>query len=149
MTYYFATSEQTPSSVGLGVLMTKENAVETAGGFIIQVMPNAKDETITLLEDRLASFSSVTDTLEAGKSIEEMMEGLLYGLNPEILEQQGVEFRCNCSDEKTRGMIASLPKEELADMIEEGKDVEVVCHFCGKKYAYSPDEIREMLANKA
>ena len=148
LTYYFATSEQTPSSVGLGVLMTKDNTVDTAGGFIIQLMPFAKEETIAALEERLQGFSSVTHVLSEGKTAEEMMQGLLYGLNPEVSEKKDVCFRCDCSEEKSRDMIESLPVAELEDMLKDGKDVEVVCHFCSSVYKFSPDEIRGMIERK-
>lgn len=146
--YYFATSEQTPSSVGLGVLMTKENTVQTAGGFIIQLMPSAREETIAVLEERLGGFTSVTQALEAGNTPEELMKGLLLGLEPEFLDEIPVEFRCDCSEEKTRDMIQSLPREEIQEMIDEGKEIEVVCHFCSKVYKFSPEELTAMLAKK-
>lgn len=148
ITYYFATSEQTPSSVGLGVLMTKENTVQTAGGFIIQLMPSAREETIAVLEERLGGFTSVTQALEAGNTPEELMKGLLLGLEPEFLDEIPVEFRCDCSEEKTRDMIQSLPREEIQEMIDEGKEIEVVCYFCSKVYKFSPEELTAMLAKK-
>ncbi len=149
LTYYFAVSEQTPSSVALGVLLDKDSGeVKQAGGFILQVMPNASDETISRLEERLSHISSVTSFFEEGKTIEDMMELLLSGMDHHITERKDCGFFCDCSEEKTEGMISSLPKEELQDMIDEGKEVEVVCHFCNKRYLFSVDRIREMLKNK-
>ncbi len=145
LTYYFATSEQTPSSVALGVLMNKDNTVNKAGGFILQMMPGATDETITALEERLRGFTSVTAALENGISAEALVMGLLQGLNPEILDRTPVAFTCDCSKERTVEVIRSLPKEEKQSILDDGKDIEVVCHFCGKKYPVTLDEIRGMM----
>ena len=145
LTYYFANSEQTPSSVALGVLMNKENTVREAGGFIIQLMPGVKDETIDALETRLQAFTSVSNLLDKGMSPEDMMKVLLNGMEPEFLDSMPVEFKCDCSREKTAGMIESLPDKEIREMIDEGKEIEVVCHFCGKKYTFSVDELKKML----
>ena len=149
LTYYFAVSEQTPSSVALGVLFDKENGeIKQAGGFILQVMPNAAEQTISLLEERLSHISSVTSFFDEGKSIEDMIELLLSGMEYHITEKQDCGFYCDCSEEKTEEMISSLPKDELQDMIDEGKDVEVICHFCNKQYLFSVDRIKEMLKKK-
>ena len=148
LTYYFATSEQTPSSVALGVLMNKDNTVRTAGGFIIQLLPNTPDETITLLEERIAAIPSVTTMLDSGLTPEDMMARLFDGLGMEITDRQDVAFCCNCSREKTEGMLKSLPVEELVEMSEEEKDTEVVCHFCNTRYLFTPDELREMIKEK-
>lgn len=145
LTYYFTTSEQTPSSVGLGVLMNPDNTVRTAGGFILQLMPNASEECISALEAHLKGFDSVTAKLDTGLTIEEMMEALLQGLNPEILEKKPVAFTCDCSREKTADMLHALPDKELREMIDEGHDIEVVCHFCSKKYGFTPGELQKML----
>ena len=148
LTYYFATSEQTPSSVGLGVLMNLDNTVKTAGGFIVQMMPGASEETISAVEQGIAKVSSVTSLLSEGYTPETLIGLILEGLSPEILETTPVSFTCNCSREKTEDMIASLPKEELQEMIDEGKDIEVVCHFCSTRYMFSPTELRRMLTEK-
>ncbi len=148
LTYYFATSEQTPSSVGLGVLMNLDNTVKTAGGFIVQMMPGASEETISAVEQGIAKVSSVTSLLSEGYTPETLIGLILEGLSPEILETTPVSFTCNCSREKTEDMIASLPKEELQEMIDEGKDIEVVCHFCSTRYMFSPTELRKMLTEK-
>ncbi|MBO7364835.1 MAG: Hsp33 family molecular chaperone HslO [Lachnospiraceae bacterium] len=144
LTYYFASSEQTPSSVALGVLLTRENTVDAAGGFILQVMPGAEDEAVALLEERLGTVSSVTALLAEGRMPEDIMETLLSGFSPEILDRCPVSFTCGCSREKTEGMLRSLPKRDLREMIDDGEPVEAVCHFCGKKYVFSTEELREM-----
>ena len=149
LTYYFATSEQTPSSVGLGVLMNRDNTVATAGGFIVQMMPGASEEVISAVEAGIAKVSSVTSLLSEGYTPETLVEFILGGLDPEILDTAPVAFTCACSREKTEGMIESLPKEELQDMISEGKEIEVVCHFCSKKYTFSVQELQQMLDRKA
>ena len=145
LTYYFATSEQTPSSVGLGVLMNKENTVRTAGGFIVQLMPNASEESISALEKNLAKISSVTSLLDAGMTPEDIMNTLFEGMDPEFMEKTGVAFVCNCSQEHTADMIRSLPKDEIREMIDEGKEIEVVCHFCSRKYKFTVEELEAML----
>lgn len=144
LTYYFASSEQTPSSVALGVLLNEAGEVTTSGGFIFQVMPNAKEETIKTLEEKLGAFTSVTEHLNKGESIEDIVTALLESLSPSILAQESVRFACDCSQEKTKTMLASLPKEDLDEMIREGKDIEVVCHFCNKKYILSPEELEAL-----
>ncbi|MBQ6678444.1 MAG: Hsp33 family molecular chaperone HslO [Lachnospiraceae bacterium] len=148
ITYYFATSEQTPSSVALGVLMNRDNTVRTAGGFIIQLLPGTKEETIALLEERIAGLHSVTAMLDSGLTPEGMMEQLFAGLDMKITERTEVAFRCGCSREKTADMLRSLPKEELLEMAAEEKDTEVVCHYCGKCYSFSPAELTEMVREK-
>lgn len=145
LTYYFAVSEQTPSSVGLGVLMNKDNTVRTAGGFIVQMMPGASDETITALEKRLSEISSVTALLSEGKMPEDIAALLFGDMGYEIMEKMPVAFTCSCSREHTADMIRSLPDADIRGMIEEGKEVEAVCHFCGKKYRFSVDDLKEML----
>ena len=148
LTYYFATSEQTPSSVALGVLMNKDNTVRTAGGFIFQLLPDTKEETIALLEERIGKIKSVTAMLDSGMTPEDMMAELFEGLAMRITEKTEVGFRCNCSSKKTMAMMMALPKEELQEMIDDGKDTEVVCHFCGKKYRFPPSLLQLMLNKK-
>ncbi|MBP5294336.1 MAG: Hsp33 family molecular chaperone HslO [Lachnospiraceae bacterium] len=145
LAYYFTTSEQTPSSVALGVLLNERGMVKHAGGFIFQMMPGASDETAAKLEERLEGLTSVTGALDQGKTIEELVEGLLTGFEPEILERKKVQFRCDCSREKTYAMIEALPKEEIESMIAEDHDQEAICRFCGKRYYFTVDELRSML----
>lgn len=148
LTYYFATSEQVPSSVALGVLMNKENTVRTAGGFIIQLLPGAKDEDIEALENRLQGLPSMTSMLDGLMKPEDIMNRLFDGMKPEFLDTIPIAFTCNCSEEHTREMLVSLPEEELREMADEGRETEVVCQFCGKRYAFSVEEVRAMIREK-
>ena len=144
LTYYFANSEQTPSSVALGVLMNRENTVRKAGGFIIQVMPGFSDETAAALEERLSKIPSVTTMLDEGLMPEDIMNRLLEGMDPVFTDKIPVGFRCTCSREHTADMLRALSKEELREIVDEGKDIEVKCNFCGKAYNYTVSELQEM-----
>lgn len=145
LTYYFATSEQVPSAVGLGVLMEKDNKVRQSGGFIIQLMPFADETVISTLESNLAKFSSVTEVLNEGKSPEEMLEMLLDGLNMEIVDTMEPAYRCDCSKERVERAIISIGKQDIAEMIEDGEEIEVNCQFCDRKYTFSVEELKVML----
>lgn len=147
LTYYFATSEQVPSSVGLGVLMNRDNTVKQAGGFIIQLMPFAADEVIDRLEQNLSRVNSVTALLDAGNTPEQMLEVLLDGLNPEMNDTLPTVFSCNCNRKKIEKVLISLGKKEIKDMIEDGQEIEVNCHFCNTHYKYSVEELK-MLYHK-
>lgn len=144
ITYYFATSEQTPSSVGLGVLMTKENTVNVAGGFIIQIMPDATDETITAIEQKISTINSVTSMLENGLTPEGILELILGDLGLEVLDTLPIRFYCNCSKERVSKALIAIGKKELESIISEGKPIEVKCHFCNKSYSFDIDELREL-----
>lgn len=144
LTYYFATSEQVPSSVGLGVLMNKDNTVEQAGGFIIQLMPDAKEETIEKLEARIKEVKSVTQLLEDGMTPEEILEHILGDMGLEILDKTPTEFYCNCSKERVAMAIMSVGKDEIDQMIEEGNPIEVKCHFCNTAYNFSIDDLKHL-----
>lgn len=146
LTYYFATSEQVPSSVGLGVLMEKDNTVKQAGGFIIQLMPFADEAVISALEDNLKSFRTVTAVLDEGNSPEQMLDMLLGNLGLQVMDTMETAYTCNCSRDKVRKAIISIGKRDIEDMIDEGKEVEVSCHFCNKNYAFSVEELEQMLA---
>lgn len=145
LTYYFATSEQVPSSVGLGVLMNRDNTVCQAGGFIIQLMPFAEDEVIEKLEKNLQKISSVTSILKEGNTPEQMLEILLEGLNPEVLDKMPIAYSCNCGRQKIEKVLISLGAEEIQDMIEDGKEIEVNCHFCNAQYKFSVEELKTIL----
>lgn len=145
LTYYFAASEQVPSSVGLGVLMNKNNTVKQAGGFIVQLMPFAEDSVIEKLEENLKNISSVTSMLEAGNSPEDIIHILLEGLEPEILDTIPTSYHCDCHKERVARAIISIGKKDLQEMIDDGKEIEVNCQFCGKKYTFSVEELKEML----
>ncbi len=142
LTYYFAASEQVPSSVGLGVLMEKNNTVKQAGGFIVQLMPFAEDEVVDRLEQNLAKISSVTTLLDAGNSPEQMLVILLEGLKPEITDTIPAAFYCGCDKSRVEKALISIGKKELQSMIEDGEEIEVNCHFCNTKYKLSVEELK-------
>ena len=131
LTYYFATSEQVPSAVGLGVLMNKDNTVRQAGGFIVQLMPNAEEEVI--------------EQLEEGHTPESLLEKVLEGFDMEINEKVPTEFYCNCSRERVEKALISIGRKELNEMIQEGKSIEMNCHFCNKNYEFTVEELKEIL----
>ena len=145
LTYYFAASEQVPSSVGLGVLMEKNNTVKQAGGFIIQLMPFVGEEVIGALEKNLAAFSTVTTVLDEGKTPEEMLQQLLAGLDPVITEKVPCQYECSCSRERMERAIISIGKKDIEEMINDGEAIEVNCQFCGNSYHFSVEELKEML----
>lgn len=145
LTYYFATSEQVPSSVALGVLMNKDNTVRQAGGFIIQLLPGAFDEIIDRLEAKLSGISSITSLLDAGKTPEEILKDILGEFGLEILKKMPVQFHCDCERSRVEKAIISIGRKEIQDMIDEGKEIEVNCQFCNKHYKFSVDELGEML----
>ncbi|MCR5515876.1 Hsp33 family molecular chaperone HslO [Lachnospira multipara] len=148
LTYYFATSEQVPSSVGLGVLMNNDNTVREAGGFIIQLMPNASEEFIDKLEERIKSVKSITYMLEEGMSPEQILEHILGDMDLEILDTIDTGFKCNCSKERVSKAVISIGREELSKMIADNKPIEVNCHFCNTHYNFTIDELQDMY-NKA
>ena len=145
LTYYFATSEQVPSSVGLGVLMEKDNTVKQAGGFIIQLMPFTDDQVIASLERNLGEFTSVTQVLDEGKTPEEMLGLLLKGLDLEITDTMPAQFYCNCDKKRVEKAIISIGKKDIQDMISDNKSIEVNCHFCNTSYTFSVEELKELL----
>ncbi len=144
LTYYFATSEQVPSSVGLGVLMEKDNTVRQAGGFIIQLMPFAEDAVIDRLEENLGKVDSVTALLDAGKTPEEMLELLLEGLDLEIVDTMPTDYVCSCDKARVERAIVSIGKKDIKEMIDEGKEIEVNCQFCGKNYVFTVEDLEKM-----
>lgn len=146
LTYYFAASEQVPSSVGLGVLMEKNNTVKQAGGFIIQLMPFTEDEVIDRLEQKLSGLKPVTTMLEEGNSPEEILKLILGDMGLEITDTMPVQFHCNCSKPLVEKVLISLGKKELQSLIDEGKDVELNCHFCNSNYTFSVEEMKKILA---
>jgi len=144
LTYYFAVSEQIPSSVGLGVLVNKDCTVNCAGGFIIQVMPFCSDEILDKVEANLSSIPSVTDMMSQGMTPEDMLNKVLEGLDVDIKEKTETGFRCDCTRERVEKSLASLNKEDKAEIIADGKPVEVRCQFCNKKYEFSVDDIKKL-----
>lgn len=145
LTYYFATSEQVPSSVGLGVLMEKDNTVRCAGGFIVQVMPFIDEEVLSKLEENIQKIQSVTAMLDNGHTPEEMLKQVLEGLDVEITDTLPAKFECNCSKERIEKAIISVGKKEIQEMIDDGKDIEVKCHFCNTAYTFSVEELEGLL----
>lgn len=145
LTYYFANSEQVPSSVGLGVLMEKDNTVKTAGGFIIQMMPFAEDATISQIEENLKHVTSVTELLDKGYTPEQLLEELLGNVGLEITDTMPTRFYCNCSKERVEQAVASVGKKDIQEMINDGKSIEVKCHFCNTAYHYSVEELKNIL----
>ena len=144
LTYYFAVSEQVPSSVGLGVLMNKDNTVRQAGGFIIQLMPFTEDAVIDALEQKIAQIASVTEMLEKGMTPEMILEEILGEMKLEINDTMPVAFHCDCSKERVAKALASLSKKDLDDLIKDEEPIEVKCHFCNENYVFSPDDLREI-----
>ncbi|MCD8155237.1 MAG: Hsp33 family molecular chaperone HslO [Clostridiales bacterium] len=145
LTYYFAVSEQVPSAVGLGVLMNRDNTVRQAGGFIVQVMPNAQESVISRLEENVARISSVTTLLEEGHTPESLLEKVLDGFDLEITDRIDTCFSCNCSRERVEKALISIGEKELRELIAEGKEVEMHCHFCNTNYVFSIEELKNIL----
>jgi molecular chaperone Hsp33 len=145
LTYYYATSEQIPSSVGLGVLMNHDNHVQQAGGFIIQVMPFAEETVIDKIEKKVGETASVTQLFEEGMDPEGIITHLMDGLDVSILEKIPTSYHCNCSKERVSRAIASIGKKDLKEMIEAGEPVEVNCRFCGSSYLFDTQDLKSML----
>lgn len=145
LTYYFATSEQVPSSVGLGVLMEKDNTVKQAGGFIVQVMPFVEDSVIDQLEANIKKISSVTAMLDKGYTPEKILEEVLAGMDIEIMDTIPTQFYCNCSKERIEKAIVSIGRKDIQEMIDDGETIEVNCHFCNKNYPFTVDELKEII----
>lgn len=145
LTYYFATSEQVPSSVGLGVLMKKDNTVKQAGGFIVQVMPFIEESVLEKLEQNVSKITSVTSMLDKGYTPEQILEEVLEGLDVEFADKIPTQFACNCSKERVTKAIISIGKKDIQDMINDGKDIEVNCHFCNTQYTFTVEELKEIL----
>ncbi|MBQ3665001.1 MAG: Hsp33 family molecular chaperone HslO [Lachnospiraceae bacterium] len=145
LTYYFASSEQVPSAVALGVLMEKNNTVKQAGGFIIQLMPFADDKIVSILEEKIAKITSVTDLLEKGMTPEDIINEILGEFGVEFNEKVPTGFQCNCSKERVEKVLLSLGRKELQDMIHDGEDIELNCHFCNSSYRFSIDEIKNLI----
>ncbi|MCR5810598.1 MAG: Hsp33 family molecular chaperone HslO [Lachnospiraceae bacterium] len=147
ITYYFAVSEQIPSSVGLGVLVNRqEKKILQAGGFIVQLMPFAEEETISRLEKNLQGIDSVTKMLSAGDTPEQMLEKVLAGFDLVVTQKDPVRFYCNCGKEKYERALVLLGRDEVKKIVEDGEPVEIRCQFCGKKYRFSQEELKAVLS---
>lgn len=144
LTYYFATSEQVPSAVGLGVLVDVDGSVKQAGGFIIQLMPFTPDEVVDALEKKISEIASVTEMLEEGNTPEKILEIILGDFGLEITDTLPAAFQCDCSKERVSRAISTLSKKDLDDIINDGEAIEVKCQFCNKAYHFEVDELKEM-----
>ena len=145
LTYYFATSEQVPSSVGLGVLMEHDNTVKQAGGFIIQLMPFTDDGVIDALEKKLSEVTSVTSMLDAGDTPEMILEKLLGDFGVQITDKVPANFYCNCTKHRVEKAIISIGGKDIQEMIDDQKPIEVNCHFCNTNYEFSVEELKQIL----
>ncbi len=148
LTYYFATSEQIPTSVALGVLMEKNNTVKHSGGFIIQLMPFAEENLISTLEKRLASFSSITALFDQGMTPENIINQLFEGYDINLTDTVTPSYHCDCSKERVYKAVMSIGKKEIEEMIADNEPIEVNCHFCNKNYLFSVDELKKMLSQQ-
>lgn len=146
LTYYFATSEQVPSSVALGVLMNKDNTVRHAGGFIIQLMPYADEGLISKLEENISRLDGVTRLLDQDMTPEMILEQLLGEFNLEILDKVSTGYECNCSKERVEKAVISIGRKDIQEMIDDNEPVEVNCHFCNKHYVFSIEELKKLLS---
>ena len=144
LTYYFATSEQIPSAVGLGVLVDKDQSVKQAGGFIIQLMPFTPDEVVDRLEKKITEIDSVTQMLDRGLTPEQILEEILGDFGLEITDTTETRFHCDCSKERVSRALSTLSKKDLDSIIADGESIEVKCQFCNKAYEFTVDELKEM-----
>lgn len=140
-TQYFVVSEQVPSAVALGVLVNPDNSIKAAGGFIIQVMPGATDETITILEEKIAAIEPISTMIDRGLTPEQILEEALGAGNVNVLEKIDVKFQCNCSKERFGNAIKGLGEKEIQEMIDEDGQAQAECHFCNEKYLFPEEEL--------
>lgn len=145
ITAYFAQSEQTPTACALGVLVDRDQSVKVAGGYILQLLPNAPETVISALEEGIRKTGPVTSLLEAGKTPEELLTLACAGMELKFLETTPVEYRCYCSRERVKGALISLGKKELTDIAREGETVHIGCQFCDADYTFTPAEIQKLL----
>ena len=148
-TAYYAQSEQIPSSVGLGVLMNKDNTVKRAGGFVVQLMPFADEGVIGKLENNIRRIKSVTHILDEDSRPEHLLDTVLEGFDIQITSREDVSFYCNCSRERFERGLILLGREELENIIADGKEIELACQFCNRRYTYTPDEVKKLLPRTA
>lgn len=141
---YYATSEQIPTVCSLGVLVNPDLSVKSAGGFLVQLLPFADEKCIDIIEKNLKNIRPVSAMLADGITPEEIADMLMDGLNPEPLDESTPAYKCDCSRERTEGVLISLGKKELDNIADDGKDISISCHFCGKEYIFSPEEIRNL-----
>jgi molecular chaperone Hsp33 len=144
-TYYFTSSEQIPSAVGVGVLVDRDASILAAGGFIVQVMPGADDAVITAVEQQLAKVTSVTDLIRQGASPEDLLQAVLGDTDMQVHQRQPLSFACRCSRERIANVLRGLGKEDLQKLLEEQGQAEVHCHFCNERYVFDRDELTTMI----
>ncbi|MFW6014892.1 MAG: Hsp33 family molecular chaperone HslO [bacterium] len=147
LTYYYTQSEQTPSAVGLGVLVNNDQTVKSSGGFLIQLLPDAQNKTIEKLEKNISGLKSISSLIDKGLTPEDLLEEVLQGFDFRVMARKDVYFKCKCSRERTKKLLYSLEQVELKDILEKKESVEIRCHFCGKEYEYQESEIREILSS--
>ncbi|HCT65209.1 MAG TPA: Hsp33 family molecular chaperone HslO [Lachnospiraceae bacterium] len=146
LTYYYAKSEQTPSAIGLGVLIDTDTTVRQAGGFIIQLMPDAPESVVALLEEKIARTPYITDLMDMGKTAEEILDMLLGDMDVVITDKIPMEFYCNCTRERVEKALISIGEKELIKIIEEDKKANLKCHFCNKDYHFNEEDLKKLLA---
>lgn len=144
-TYYFTVSEQTPSAVALGVLVDKDLSIKAAGGFIIQMMPDADELLADILMYRLQEIPPVTQMIAEGKTIEDILQYIFDGMDLKLLQESKPEYKCDCSRDKIEKALISIGEKDLKEIYNDNKDEEVVCNFCNKKYSFSHEDIGKML----
>lgn len=149
VTRYFVESEQIPSACALGVLVNTDQSVRQAGGYLVQLMPGAKDADIDRLEQNIAKAGAMTTMLDKGMSLEDIVHAVLDGFAVQFLEESSVGYRCNCNESKVTRALISLGVQELNDMADEGKPTEITCQFCDHVYAFTPEQLRELAGTAA
>ena len=148
LAYYFTVSEQLPSAVGLGVMVDTDSSVKHAGGFIVQLLPDAPEDVIELLEKKLANLEPVTTMMEQGMTPEDMLSYIFEGVDVEFTERHDVEFYCDCSKEKVKRALAAISDKDLQDIVNDGEDIEVKCYFCNTAYKFSIADIKDILSSR-
>ena len=148
LAYYFTVSEQLPSAVGLGVMVDTDSSVKHAGGFIVQLLPDAPEDVIELLEKKLANLEPVTTMMEQGMTPEEMLLHIFEGVDIEFTEKHDVEFYCDCSKEKVKRALAAISDKDLQDIVNDDEDIEVKCYFCNTAYKFSIADIKDILSSR-
>ena len=145
LAYYYTASEQIPSAVALGVLVNPDGSVWTSGGYMLQLLPGASDEVAEMLQNRCQNFPQLTTFLAEGHTPDEVLEELLEGLDFQVMAKAPVRFQCNCNKDRVERALISIGEKDLQSLIDEGKDVDMNCHYCGKTYHFTIDEVKELL----
>lgn len=148
LAYYFTVSEQLPSAVGLGVMVDTDSSVKHAGGFIVQLLPDAPEDVIELLEKKLANLEPVTTMMEQGMTPEEMLLHIFEGVDIEFTERHDVKFYCDCSKEKVKRALAAISDKDLQDIVNDDEDIDVKCYFCNTAYKFSIADIKDILSSR-